>query len=290
MERKKSGGSFWRDTVKEFKRNRVAVLGTFFVLFVVISGLVGPFINPYPPLEIDMTNRLAPPSFQHLLGTDNFGRDVLSRIFYGTRLSLVVSVLSVTFSLAIGTSLGAVAGFFGSIIDEGIMRLMDVLFAFPAVLLAITIISILGQGVQNAIIAIGVVYTPIFARITRGSVIGVRGLDYVESARALGAGNTRIITRHVLPNSMAPIVVETTLSLGFAILSESALSFLGLGTQPPTPSLGRMLSEGRMYISGAPWLGVFPGIAILLAVLGFNLIGDGLRDALDPKLKGQGRI
>jgi peptide/nickel transport system permease protein len=199
--------------------------------------------------------------------------------------SLLVSFSSVAFSLFLGTALGVLSGYYGGWVDEVIMRLMDILLAFPAVLLAISIIAILGPGTQNAIIAIGIVYTPIFARVARGSVLQVRQLDYVQAAIAVGASQFRIMLRHLIPNSLAPIIVETSVSLGFAILSESALSFLGLGTQPPNPSLGIMLSDGRAFISSAPWLALFPGMMIMISVLGFNLLGDGLRDILDPKLR-----
>jgi len=276
--------SYFQDAMRRFRKNRIAVLGGLFVVLVILVAIIGPFVVGYSPRKIDMKTRLAGPSASHILGTDDLGRDVFSRILYGTRVSLIVSISSVSFSLFLGTLLGTIAGYYGRFADEAIMRLMDILFAFPAVLLAIMIIAILGPGTQNAIIAIGIVYTPIFARIARASVLGVRGLDYIQAAKAVGAGGNRIMWRHLLPNSMAPIIVETSLSLGFAILSEAALSFLGLGTQPPNPSLGRMLSDGRMYIAQAPWLGIFPGLVIMIAVLGFNLVGDGLRDALDPKL------
>ncbi len=277
--------TYWADTVRRFVRNPIAMLGMAFVLIVVLAALVGPFVVSHDPLGVSVRTRFTPPSTTHLFGTDELGRDVLARVVYGAQVSLIVSFAAVTFSLFAGTALGLLAGYFGRAADEIIMRLMDILFAFPAVLLAISILAILGPGMPNTIIAIGVVYTPIFARIARGSVLSVRGLDYVLAARAVGSRESRIMVRHILPNCMAPIVVETTLSLGFAILSEAALSFLGLGTQPPRPSLGRMLSEGRMFIVDAPWIGLFPGLAIMLAVLGFNLAGDGLRDAMDPKLR-----
>lgn len=283
--RNKLATSYWWDAARRFRRNRIAVLGACFILLVGGSAAIGPVVTHYSPLAISMKDRLEPPSAAHWFGTDDFGRDVLSRVLHGARISLMVSFSSVAFSLVLGTLLGTLGGYYGRFVDEVIMRFMDILFAFPAVLLAISIIAVLGPGTQNAIIAIGIVYTPIFARIARGSVLSVRGLDYVQAARALGDSEARIIFHHVLPNSLAPIIVETTLSLGFAILSEAALSFLGLGTQPPYPSLGRMLSEGRMFISESPWLGFFPGLAILLSVMGFNLLGDGMRDALDPKLK-----
>jgi peptide/nickel transport system permease protein len=206
-------------------------------------------------------------------------------VLSGAAVSLKVGLIAVGISLTIGVAAGAISGYYGSLLDEVIMRFMDILFAFPAILLAIAILAALGPGVGNAMIAIGIVYTPIFARITRGSVLTVREQVYIDAARAAGCRDRRIMVRHILPNVAAPIIVETTLSLAFAILAEAALSFLGLGTQPPDPSWGRMLSESRAYILDGPWLGIFPGLAIMFTVMGFNFLGDGLRDALDPRLK-----
>jgi peptide/nickel transport system permease protein len=229
--------------------------------------------------------RFSGPTLAHPLGTDDFGRDILSRIMYGARVSLQVGIIAVGIAATTGTLLGLVAGYSGRVADEVIMRAMDILFAFPAILLAIAILAALGKGVTNAMIAIGVVYIPIFARIARGAVLSVRGEEFVDAARAIGASHRRILFRHIFPNCTAPLIVEVSLSLAFAILAEAALSFFGLGTQPPDPSWGRMLSEGRAYFRQSPWLGIFPGIAIMLAVMGFNFLGDGLRDALDPRLK-----
>ena len=273
------------ETVKLLRRNRLAVVGVVIVALLVFFALAGSALAPYDPLGLDISERLQPPGRQHPFGTDDFGRDVLSRVLVGARVSLQVGVISVGISLTVGTLLGAISGYYGSWLDELIMRVMDILFAFPAILLAIAILAALGPGVRNAMIAIGIVYTPIFARITRGSVLSVREEVYVDAARSIGARDGRIILRHILPNVIAPVVVETTLSLAFAILSEAALSFLGLGTQPPDPSWGRMLSESRGFIQYAPWLGIFPGLAIMFTVMGFNFLGDGLRDALDPRMK-----
>ncbi|HEX9922328.1 MAG TPA: ABC transporter permease, partial [Anaerolineae bacterium] len=201
------------------------------------------------------------------------------------RVSLQVGLISVGLSATVGAILGLIAGYVGHMTDEAIMRVMDILFAFPAILLAIAIMAALGRGIGNAMIAIGIVYVPIFARIARGSVLSVREEEFVEAARAVGSTHMRIIFRHIFPNILSPLIVETTLSLSFAILAEAALSFFGLGTQPPDPSWGRMLSEGRAYFQQSLWLGIFPGLAIMLTVMGFNLLGDGLRDALDPRLK-----
>ena len=230
-----------------------------------------------------MASRLQGPSLSHPFGTDELGRDVLSRVLIAARASLLVGLVSVGIALTAGVVLGLVAGFYGRRVDDVVMRLMDMLFAFPAILLAIAILAVLGPGIVNVMIAIGVVYTPIFARITRASVLSVREEVYVRAARSLGVGDLRLLRLHVLPNVLAPIIVQTSLSLAFAILSEAALSFLGLGVQPPDPSWGRMLLEGRGFVEQAWWMGVFPGIAIFVTVLSFNVVGDALRDALDPR-------
>jgi peptide/nickel transport system permease protein len=267
------------------RRSKLAFAGLLIILALIFLAIFGPTIAPYNPNKINVRDRSVAPTFSHLFGTDDRGRDVLSRVLYGARVSLKVGVIAVGISATIGTFLGAISGYFRGWLDEVIMRLTDILFAFPAILLAIAIMAMLGPSASNAMIAIGVVYTPIFARITRASVLSVREEVFVEAARASGAGPARIITHHIMPNVLAPIIVETTLSLAFAILAEAALSFLGLGTPPPEPSWGRMLSEGRDFMQDAPWMGFFPGLAIILAVMGFNFFGDGLRDALDPRLK-----
>jgi peptide/nickel transport system permease protein len=274
-----------KDAWRLLRRSKLAFSGLVIVLALIVLALIGQKIAPYDPTKINVRHRTEAPSRAHLFGTDDRGRDILSRVLYGARVSLKVGVIAVGISATIGTFLGAISGYFGSWLDEIIMRLTDVLFAFPAILLAIAITAMLGPSATNAMIAIGVVYTPIFARITRASVLAVREEVFVEAARAIGAGSPRIIARHIMPNVLAPIIVETTLSLAFAILAEAALSFLGLGTPPPAPSWGRMLSEGRDFMQDAPWMGFFPGMAIVLAVMGFNFLGDGLRDALDPRLK-----
>ncbi|MGI8748538.1 MAG: ABC transporter permease, partial [Deinococcus sp.] len=219
------------------------------------------------------------------LGTDNFGRDVLSRLLAGAAVSIRVALISVSLATVAGVSIGTLAGFYGRWLDEVLMRLMDIIMAFPALLLAITVMAILGRGVENAMIAIAVVYTPIFARITRASILTIREAEFVTAARALGQRDLFLMARHVLPNALGPIIVQTSLSLAFAVLAEAALSFFGLGTQPPASSWGLMLADGRSYLLQAPWLGIFPGIAILLTVLSFNLVGDGLRDLLDPRMR-----
>jgi peptide/nickel transport system permease protein len=268
-------------------RHGLVLTGGGIVVLLVIVGLFGAALAPFDPLRMDFTARFAPPSLTHPFGTDDFGRDVFSRVLHGASVSLRVAFIAVGISGLAGVLLGLAAGYGRGWIDEVVMRLMDVLFAFPAVLLAITVMAILGRGVENAMIAIAIVYAPIFARVTRGAVMSVRDSEYVVAARALGQGHLRIVMMHVLPNSLGPIIVQTSLSLAFAILAEAALSFFGLGTQPPDPSWGRMLAEGRAYLQQAPWMGIFPGLAIMLSVLGFNLLGDGLRDVLDPRFRGR---
>ncbi|MCB9004079.1 MAG: ABC transporter permease [Ardenticatenaceae bacterium] len=275
---------FW-ETLRLLRYNRLAMIGGVIIVLLIVVAVFGSSLSPYDPIEMDFEARLATPSWQHPFGTDDFGRDVLSRVLDGAAVSLQVGIIAVSISMVVGTLLGAVSGYYGGWLDEIIMRAMDILFAFPAILLAIAILAALGPGIRNAMIAIGIVYTPIFARITRGSVLTVREEVFVKAARSIGSNDRRIIFTHILPNVLAPVIVETTLSLAFAILAEAALSFLGLGTQPPDPSWGRMLSESRGFIQDAPWLGIFPGLAIMLTVMGFNFLGDGLRDALDPKMK-----
>lgn len=271
------------DFLRRFVRHRLAMVGATIILALIVVALFGRALAPYDPNGMDFGARFAAPSLAHPFGTDEFGRDIFSRILFGARISLQVALIAVGISATAGVSLGLAAGFLGGWLDELVMRVMDVLFAFPAVLLAITIMAILGRGVGNAMIAIAIVYVPIFARVTRGAVISVRGREYVTAARALGKSPLGIMVRHVLPNALGPIIVQTSLSLAFAILAEAALSFFGLGTQPPDPSWGRMLSEGRGFMRQAPWMGIFPGLAIMVSVMGFNFLGDGLRDVLDPR-------
>ena len=263
--------------------HKLALFGIAVLALLVVAAVLGRALAPYGPNAVDVVGRLQPPSLEHPFGTDELGRDVLSRVLVAARISLVVGLVSVGIALTAGVVLGLVAGFYGRWVDDVVMRLMDMLFAFPAILLAIAILAVLGPGVVNVMIAIGIVYTPIFARITRASVLTVREEVYVRAARSLGVGDLRLLRLHILPNVLAPIIVQTSLSLAFAILSEAALSFLGLGVQPPDPSWGRMLFEGRGFVQQAWWMGVFPGVAIFLTVLSFNVVGDALRDALDPR-------
>lgn len=261
------------------------------VVFALLA-LAAPLVAPFDPLKQDLYGKLGPPAWLsggskgHLLGTDDFGRDIVSRIVFGARISLAVGFLSVLISFLIGVPIGLVAGYRRGVADDLLMRFMDILLAFPSILLAIVIVATLGPSLANAMAAVGIVGIPQFARVTRGAVLAEREKEYVEAARAVGCGNTRIMFVTLLPNCMAPLLVQTTLGLAFAILQAAALSFLGLGAQPPTPEWGAMLFEGKNYFYNGWWLMVFPGIAIFLTVLGFNLLGDGLRDALDPRLRG----
>ncbi|MFW6097493.1 MAG: ABC transporter permease [Chloroflexota bacterium] len=279
--------TYWQDTISQLLRHRLGMLGLILTTVLIIMGIFGPYIAPYDPNAIDPVARFASPSLDHFMGGDDFGRDIFSRILHGARVSLQVGFIAVGIAATVGSTLGLVAGYAGRVVDEVIMRAMDVLFAFPAILLAIAIMAALGKGVENAMIAIGIVYIPIFARIARGSVLSIRKEEFIEAARSCGATDGRILFKHILPNAMAPLIVETTLSLAFAILAEAALSFFGLGLQPPDASWGRMLSEGRGFFRQAPWMAIFPGLAIMLTVMGFNFLGDGLRDAMDPSLRGQ---
>ncbi len=272
-----------RTTVETVLRNRLAVTGLVILGALVIVALLAPVIAPYGINELDFENRLTGPSAEHWFGVDDIGRDVFSRVVVASRVSLQVGAISVGIALLAGVPIGLFAGFYGGRVDAVLMRLMDILFSIPAIVLAIAILAALGPNIVNAMIAIGIVYTPIFARITRGSVLSLRDAVFVRAARSIGATDGRIIMSHILPNVVAPIIVQTSLSLAFAILAEAALSFLGLGVQPPNPAWGRMLSEGRGFFQQAPWMAIFPGVAIFVTVFAFNAVGDGLRDALDPQ-------
>ncbi len=265
-------------------RHPIGAVGAGLIAILVAVALLAPLLAPYQPAA-QIAPRLQAPSQVHLLGTDEFGRDVLARIIYGARISIFVGLVSVGIAFMSGVTVGLLAGYFGGRLDHAAMRVMDIIFSFPALILAITITGILGPNLTNATIAIGIVYMPTFARLTRGTVLSVIQHEFVTAARALGASDSRVMLTHVLPNVTAPLIVQTTLNLSTAILAEAALSFLGLGTQPPDPSWGTMLGTGRRYMASAPWVAVFPGLAIMLAVLAFNLLGDGLRDFLDPRLR-----
>ena len=271
---------------KTFERNPRLVLAAALVLLQVLVSVFANVIAPYDPVAQAVDARMAAPSSQYWLGTDKFGRDVLSRIIHGYRSSLGIAFSAVMLALLIGGTLGTWAGYKGGWADRIVMRLADVLFAFPIMLLAIGVIAILGTTTVSTVIAIAVVYSPIFARLLRAPTLVLRSADYVHAARSFGARDTRIIFHHIVPNLISVILVQASLSLSTAILLEASLSFLGIGAQPPAPSLGRMLSEGRDTMFLAPWAAIFSGLAILLASLGFNLLGDGLRDQLDPRLRG----
>ena len=276
---------FYQDAWRRLKRNRAALIGLFIVAAFALAAVLAPFILTTDPIEQDLDAQLLPPSRLHWLGTDDLGRDLLTRIVYGGRTSLTVGIVSVVLALSVGTLLGLIAGFYGRWADSLTMRVMDIMLAFPATLLAIFIVGVRGPGLNNAMLAIGVINIPIFARLVRGSVLRVRGEEFVDAARALGAAAGRILGRHILPNTLAPIIVQATLGIGAAILEAAGLSFLGLGAQAPTAEWGAMLTNTREFLRDAPWAATFPGIAILLTVVGFNLLGDGLRDALDPRLR-----
>jgi peptide/nickel transport system permease protein len=270
---------------RRLKRNRAATVGGMIVVLFVIIALLAPFISPYPPNEGDLAKRLKPPTRQHLLGTDALGRDLLSRVIYGARISLQIQVVAVMIALLIGTFLGMVGGYYGGKLDHLIMRLMDILLAFPGIFLAISIIAVLGTGLTNLMLAAGIYSVPQFARIVRGSVLTLKEKEFIEAARAVGENDFNILFRYLLPNSIAPIIIQTTLRMATVLLTASGLSFLGLGVQPPTPEWGAMLSNARAYLITAPHVATVPGLAIMLVVMGFNLFGDGLRDSLDPRLR-----
>ncbi len=279
------------ETLEKLFRNKTGVAGLIIITIFVLCALFAPLMAPHDPVENALYDQLIPPvweeggSSRNLLGTDDLGRDILSRLIYGARVSLMVGLVSVGIAVLLGTIFGAIAGYFGGWLDNVIMRVMDIILAFPGILLAIVIVAYLGPGLRNAMIAIGVISIPRFARIVRASVIEEHEKDYVLAARAVGAGNRRIIFNAILPNCLAPIIVQASLGFGSAILDAAGLSFLGLGAQPPIPEWGAMIAMGRSMILRAWWVMTFPGIAILFGVLGFNLLGDGLRDALDPRLR-----
>lgn len=277
--------SYWSIVRRQFVRNRAAVVGLLLIFLFVLAALAAPYMAPYDPNAIAPARSLQGPSAAHWLGTDELGRDVLTRILFGARITLLITVAAVALALVIGTVLGLSAGYYGGKVDTVIMRGVDVLMSMPGFLLAIGIIAALGVGTTNVILAVGIYSIPAFIRVARGSTLSAKGEEYVTAARAIGASGGRIISRHLLPNVMPPLIVQTSLRLATAILTASGLSFLGLGPQPPTPEWGAMLSAGQDYVNSSPLLVAFPGLAILIVTLSFNLLGDGLRDALDPRLK-----
>lgn len=275
----------WLAARRRFLRSRTGLLGALVLITVTLCAVFAAQIAPYSPTRQNFLDEKEPPSREHLMGTDEFGRDVFSRVIWGAQASLLAGAVAASIALVIGLVLGMLAAFYGGALDNVTMRAMDIILAFPYILLAIAVVAILGPGLVNAMIAIGIVYVPYYARVVRGSVLSVRAREYVEAARALGAADHRVMLQHVLPNALAPVIVQTTLNVGTAIIDTAGLSFLGLGTQPPTPDWGNMLAGGRSYVIDAPWIATFPGLAILVTVLAFNLMGDALRDAFDPRLR-----
>ncbi len=273
-----------RKVLRFFRRQPIGLIGIFLITVVIVMGSFAGQIAPYEPTA-QKFKRLHPPSSENYFGTDELGRDVFSRLIYGSRISLQVGIIAVSFALVLGGVLGLTSGYIGGTFDNLAMRLVDLMFAFPGLVLAIVIAGLLGPSIQNVMIAIGIIYAPTYARVASAAVLSVKNQAYMEAARLSGAGHLHIVLKHIVPNSLAPIVVLTTLSMSTAILTEASLSYLGLGTQPPDPAWGKMLSDGRIFIEFAPWVSVFPGFAIVLAVLGFNLLGDALRDEFDPRLK-----
>lgn len=261
------------------------MIGAIVLLLITLSAVLAPSLTPYDPIVISPADRLQSPNADHLFGTDDFGRDILTRVLYGGRLSLIVGLVAVAIAATTGCFLGLLAGYYGRWVDSLIMRLIDVMLAFPSILLALVVVAILGRSLFNVMLAVGISSIPVFTRITRGSTLSIKEMDYVTAARATGSSDLRIMFRHVLPNIMAPIIVITTNGIAGAIISSAALSFLGLSIQPPTAEWGIMLSEGRAYLRAATWITTFPGLAIMVTVMAINLLGDGLRDVLDPRLK-----
>lgn len=278
----------WKEAWRSFRKSKAALVGTAIVVFFILLAVFGPLIAPEGINEQklqDSSLRLAPPSSEYWFGTDDFGRDIFSRVVYGARISLAVGFLSVILSAVVGSFLGIISGYYGRWIDTIISRIFDIMLAFPSILLAIAIVSILGPSLQNALIAIAIINIPNFGRLIRSKVLSVKEEEYIVAAKAIGMKDSRILWKHILPNSLSPVIVQGTLAIATAIIEAAALSFLGLGAEAPQPEWGKMLSDARVHLMTAPWTMIFPGLAIMLTVLGFNLMGDGLRDALDPKMK-----
>ncbi|NQE54014.1 peptide/nickel transport system permease protein [ANME-1 cluster archaeon GoMg3.2] len=272
------------EIVMQFKEHKIAMVGAALILFLALIAVFAPYIAPHDPIEINLKERLLAPNMEYPLGTDNLGRCMLSRIIYGARISLQIGIIVVGITSVIGITLGMIAGYYGGVLDELIMRGVDILLVFPGIILALVIAGILGPGLFNVMLALAIVGWTGYARVVRGVVLSVKEKEYVESARALGVGDWYIITRHILPSCVAPIIVIATLGMAYVILAAAALSFLGLGAQPPTPEWGSMLNNGKNFMRTAPHLTIFPGLAIMITILAFNFIGDGLRDALDPRV------
>ena len=284
MEKIKHKSQF-AEVMHRLAKNKLAMLGLIIIVLMVVIALAAPLIAPYDYMEQDYTSIYASPSAQHLLGTDRLGRDILSRLIYGARQSLRIGVFSVAIAATLGTVIGSIAGYYGGKLDNILMRILDIYQSIPGMLLSIALAASLGPGIDNAIIAIGISTIPAYARIIRASILTVRGKEYIEAATAINASDRRIILKHVLPNAIAPLIVEITMNIGNSILAAATLSFIGLGAQPPSPEWGAMLVEGRSFLRDYPHLVLYPGICIMASVLSFNLLGDGLRDALDPRLR-----
>ena len=275
----------WQSAVRRIRRHKGAVTGLVVVGALVVVAVFQHVVAPVSPIRIDVANALAPPGPGHPMGTDQYGRDVYSRVVHGSGISLTIGLISVGIAATAGTAVGLLAGYYGRLVDALLMRVVDVMLAFPGILLALGIVSVLGPSLRNLMIAVGIAGIPVYARLVRGSVLVAKEQLYVEAARVTGVPVPIILVRHLLPNVVAPVIVAGTLGMGTAILAAAALSFIGLGSQPPTPEWGRMLSEGRDYLRDAWWIATFPGLAIMVTVLGVNMLGDGLRDVLDPRLK-----
>ena len=275
-----------RKAMRTFCRNRLALIGAVILIGIIVCAVFAPYIAPHPPLEMDLTSLHKPPGTPgHLLGTDGLGRDVLSRLLFGSRISLSVGLVVVSIAAAIGTAMGLLSGYYGGAVDILIMRLVEIFVAFPFLILVVAVIAVLGPSLYNVMLVLGLVSWPLYARLVRSEVLAIREFPYIEAARAIGAGNTRIMFRHVLPNCLSSVLVTAAMSMAGAILSTAALGFLGLGVQPPTPEWGMMLNEAKQFLRRYPWEIFYPGVAIMLVVLALNFLGDGLRDALDPHLR-----
>lgn len=284
VKKKKKSGP-WREVWRRLRQNKAAMLGLLVMVILILAAIFADYVAPYGYDDQDLMRRFQTPNSQHWFGTDNFGRDIFSRIVYGAQVSLKVGLIAVGIAMFIGGALGAVAGFYGGKIDNFIMRFIDVLLAIPSILLAISIVAALGPELRNVMIAVGIGSIPSYGRIVRASVLSLRDQEFIEAARAVGADDTRLILKHIIPNSMAPLIVQATIGVANAILSAAGLGFIGLGIQPPLAEWGAMLNSGRQYIRDYPHLTAFPGLAIMITIFALNLLGDGLRDALDPRLK-----
>ncbi len=282
--KRKRRGAF-AEVLFRLSKSPLAMFGLAIILLLIFCALFAEVISPYSPIKQDLMHMFETPSAEHWLGTDEFGRDILSRLIYGARVSLQVGFIAVGIALVVGGMLGAISGYYSGWLDNSIMRVMDVLLSIPQTLLAIAIVAALGPSLMNLMIAVGISAVPTYARIVRGSVLSIRSMEFIEAARSVGSSDLRIILRHIIPNSMAPIIVQSTLGVASAILNAAGLSFIGLGIQPPNPEWGAMLSGGRQYIRDFPHMTLYPGLAIMFTILALNFLGDGLRDALDPKLK-----